>query len=135
MGFLNQSAQPTHSPAAAIPSQKSGIGDALEQEFGRRCMIASQSCSCADLREKLNYMTAEQVREWSELPELIMQNFDKLDGLSGHLIRAMLLLPGGLSIAKNEIKKCINKAIEVSSKTTHNLTSTNIVDPQTWGRV
>lgn len=88
----------------------SGIGDALQVEFGSLWIAASTSCACKHLQAKLNAMTAEQVRSWSDLPALIAKNADSLDGLSGILVRTALkvAMPLGLRI----IARCIERAIE-----------------------
>ncbi len=69
-------------------------------------------CSCKELEQRLNAMTAEQVRGWVALPGLILENAQHLEGVSGKMIRSALKLPSGRTFAKRLIELFIERAIE-----------------------
>lgn len=79
----------------ASPPESSGIGDRIEARFGRWWIQATAGCKCQELTARLNAMQPDQVRKWSELPELIFANVELLTGPVGLIVKALAAIAPG----------------------------------------
>ena len=96
----------------------SKIGDELAKLFDSYWVRKSPTCSCVDLQMKLNGMTANQVRAWRELPDLILANTQNIDGIMGFVAKAVTWIPGGSTLERKAVVMMIEKAVSIATQAT-----------------
>ena len=67
---------------------------------------------------KLNGMTANQVRAWRELPDLILANTQNIDGIIGFVAKAVQWIPGGSTLERKAVVMMIEKAVSIATQAT-----------------
>lgn len=107
----------TLSDIPRVTHQPNQIGDCLKDAFAADGWVMTASCSCEELRQRINWMGVDQIEECIvELSKEILPNVKHAEGVQGLMARVgAAFLPGlALKIIQGYLRECVKNFRRIS---------------------